>query len=116
LNEIDKTMPVGGQEIHEKPGDVEARFQEHANRWHKETGSLSSVSKKLNHPAYLAVIAMGEPVLPFLLRELRDRPALWFEALKAITGQTPVPVGDQSNPRRAREAWLKWGQEKGLIK
>jgi Zn-dependent peptidase ImmA (M78 family) len=95
--------------------DIEREFRELAERWGRETGYFSSVSKKLNHPAYRAIIEMGERAVPWILRELRDRPALWFEALKAITGQTPVPAGAQSDPRQAREAWLKWGREKGLI-
>jgi hypothetical protein len=100
----------------EMPSDLEEQFRELTERWHKETGAISSVTEILNHPAYLAIIGMGEQVLPLLLRELRDRPALWFKALKAITRQTPVPASDRSNPKRAREAWLQWGQEKGLIR
>jgi hypothetical protein len=58
---------------------------------------------------------MGEEAIPLILRELQVRPGYWFAALKAITKQTPVPPGDQTNPKRAREAWLKWGEERGFI-
>ncbi len=97
------------------PLDMEGTFRELAEQWHRETDYLSSISKKINHPAYRAIIDMGNPVVPLLLRELRDRPGLWFEALKKITGETPVPAEAKSDPRQAREAWLRWGQEKGLI-
>jgi hypothetical protein len=97
------------------PCDVEREFRELAEKWREETGFSSSVTKKMNHPAYRAIVEMGQPVVPYLLRELRDRPALWFEALKTITGQSPVPVEANSDPRQAREEWLKWGRAKGLI-
>ncbi len=97
------------------PLDREAEFRGLVEQWHRETDYLSSISRKINHPAYRAIIDMGKPVVPLILRELRDRPGLWFEALKAITGETPVLVEAKSDPRQAREAWLKWGQEKGLI-
>ena len=73
------------------------------------------MSKKLQHPAYLEIIEMGEDALPLILRELRDRPGYWFEALKAITKQTPVPPEDRANAKRAREWWLRWGKERGLL-
>jgi hypothetical protein len=90
-------------------------FRELADRWRRETGMLSSVTEKLQHPAYQAIIGMGSKAVPWILLELRDRPDHWFTALKAITGQTPVPVKDRSSFRRATEAWLAWGKEKGFI-
>lgn len=45
----------------------------------------------ISHPAYRGVIALGQPVVPLLLRELEPEPVHWFEALKAITDEDPVP-------------------------
>ena len=46
---------------------------------------LSSMSKKLViRPK--KIIALGEPAIPLILRELRDRPGFWFEALKSSPG------------------------------
>jgi hypothetical protein len=94
---------------------LELTFKSLAQQWREETGMLSSFSKKLEHPAYRKIIDLGEPVLPLILRELQDRPGHWFEALKAITNQTPVPPADRSDPKKAREAWLNWGRERGLV-
>jgi hypothetical protein len=91
--------------------DLEETFRALADQWRKETGMLSSMSNKLRHPAYQKIIALGMPAVPLILRELRDRPGYWFEALKAITGQSPVPPDETMDPRRARERWLKWGKE-----
>jgi hypothetical protein len=94
---------------------LEKEFHELAERWRRETGSSSSVSLKLNHPAYQTIIGMGEQAIPWILKELRDRPGLWFEALKVIRGLSPVPAEAQSKAREGREAWLQWSREKGLI-
>jgi hypothetical protein len=93
----------------------EEAFRELAVQWHKETAMSSSITRKLQHPAYLKIIAMGEKAVPLILRELRDRPGHWFDALRLITKQTPVVPSERADPRKARAAWLKWGKEKGLI-
>src|SRR5262249_39150350 len=97
------------------PENMEGRFRELAEQWRRETGMYSSISQKVRHPAYRNIIALGEKALPLILRELRDRPAHWFSALKAIAHKGPLPHRDHANPKKAREAWLKWGQERGLI-
>jgi hypothetical protein len=80
---------------------------------------LSSVTKILKHAAYQEIIAMGvanpDRMLPLILRELRDRPGFWSDALKTIVGESPVPEAERSDPKCVREAWLKWGREKHLI-
>jgi len=40
-------------------------------QWRRETGMHSSVTKKVQHPAYRKIIDMGEKALPWILRELR---------------------------------------------
>jgi hypothetical protein len=90
-------------------------FGQLAEQWRRETGMHSSITRKVQHPAYQQIIAMGEPVLPLILRELRDRPGYWFEALRTITKQSPVEPAERADPAKARAAWLKWGREKGLI-
>jgi hypothetical protein len=98
-----------------KVSDTETMFRALAERWRQETGMLSSISKKVQHPAYQDIIALGEPVVPLILRELQARPGHWFQALATITQQTPVPAHDRADPEKSREAWLNWGKERGLI-
>ena len=100
---------------HSRNSIAEAMFRELADQWRRETGVYSSISKKVQHPAYLRMIALGEEALPLILRELRDRPGYWFPALQAIANENPVPVGEHADPKKARAAWLQWGQERGLI-
>jgi type I restriction enzyme M protein len=93
--------------------NLKQRFLALAEQWRRETGHYSSISRKIQHPAYQKIIAMGEPVLPFLLRELATRPAHWFTALRAIVESPPANEG--SDVSRATAAWLKWGQERGYL-
>jgi hypothetical protein len=69
----------------------------------------------LAHPAYQAIIALGPPVVPFLLRDLEREPVHWFEALQAITGEYLVPRTDWGNIPAMVAAWLAWGRRHGLI-
>jgi hypothetical protein len=88
-----------------------AHFAELAVRWRADTESLSSPAEIADHPAYREIIAMREPAIWLILAELETRPDHWFEALKALTGEDPVPpeaVGDLGAMTRA---WLEWGRQ-----
>lgn len=63
------------------------------------------------HPAYQKIIGMGELALPLIMRELRTRPNHWFWALKAITGEDPVPPQYRGQVRKMAAAWLDWWKE-----
>src|SRR5262249_7899620 len=73
--------------------DDAAYFRHLADEWYEETGGLSILSKRIAHPAYHKVMAMGRDALPFLFRELRDTPEYWFWALHCITRESPVRTG-----------------------
>jgi hypothetical protein len=93
--------------------DLAAEFRAHAEAWKRQTRHISSIRKMVSHPSYQAVIAMGTPVLPLLLAELRDRPDHWLVALHQITGEDPATP--ESNFSEAIEAWLNWGRDKGYL-
>ena len=81
--------------------------------WKTATEMLSSITKKIKHPAYQEIIAMGEKVLPWILEELQREPNHWFSALSAIAQVDPVSADD--NFEQAVEAWLNWGRSQGYI-
>lgn len=93
--------------------DPEAAFKVLTDQWRRETGHYSSISRKVQHPAYQRIIAMKESAIPLILRELRERPAHWFVALRAITGFSPD--SGSAGLKSATEAWLRWGKEHGYI-
>ncbi len=92
---------------------LRVEFTALAKRWIRDTQHLSLVSKKVAHPAYFRIMGMGQAVVPLLLEALRDNPRHWFVALRATANTDPSPAG--AGPSTAREAWLKWGRDNGLI-
>lgn len=92
---------------------LNVEFEALSNKWKRETRHLSLISKQITHPAYLRIIGMGEAAIPLLLKELRDRPAHWFAALRATSNADPAGIDD--SPSQAREAWLQWGISEGYI-
>src|SRR5438445_12355555 len=89
------------------------RFNRLAAIWKSETRFVSSTTKMAEHPAYQEIIAMGDEVVPLILRELESKPDHWFKALRAITGAQPVPREDAGNVSLMAKAWLTWGREHG---
>ncbi len=93
--------------------DLARSFAVLADQWHLETAMFSSIQKKVKHPAYQKIIAMGDAAVPLILSELRSRPAHWFPALKAITRASPYAEDEKVDVRHATVAWLKWGAKHG---
>src|SRR5260370_34672396 len=95
------------------PETLEERFRRLKATWIAETAYLSSSTDISNHPAFLEIVSLGEAVVPLILRDLDQRPRFWAWALSQITGANPVPESDRRNVAKMREAWLRWGREKG---
>lgn len=94
--------------------DLTSQFKALADSWKRQTRHVSSLGKMVSHPAYHAIIAMGKPILPLLLAELRDRPDHWLVALHEITGEDPAKP--ESTFSEAIEAWINWGRKQGYLK
>lgn len=97
------------------PEDLVRRFENLAARWREDTRFHSSPKILFEHPAYREIIGMGRPVVPLLLGDLRSEDSLWFTALHAITGESPVPPDDRGDIPRMTEHWLNWGRERGYV-
>lgn len=65
------------------------RFRALAKVWRRETGHVSFVSQRIQHPAYKKILSMGESVVPYILEEMEQRPDHWFHALAFLTGENP---------------------------
>lgn len=92
---------------------LESEFRTQADQWRRETLHTSSLTKMVMHPSYLRIIGMGRSVLPFLFKELAQRPDHWLVALNAITGEDPAPA--ESTFDEAVGAWLDWGRRHGYL-
>lgn len=93
---------------------LRTRFDLLSKTWREETALLSSSHAIASHPAYLEVIGLGMPVVPLILEEMSRTGGHWFEALKAITGEDPVPREHWGRIALMRQDWLDWGRRHGL--
>ena len=92
---------------------VEPRFRELVRQWKEGTRFESSSTAIVMHPAYQQIIGLGREALPLIFLELRQGPDHWFWALRAITGENPIPAEDRGKLPRMTEAWLKWAEHHG---
>lgn len=107
------TIPTQGSPRTPPAESVEQRFRRLEAEWVADTYVLSSYPRIVGHPAFRAIIGLGDEVVPFLLQDLQERPRLWVWALPEITGEDPVAPEDAGNIERRSETWLRWGREKG---
>jgi len=84
------------------------------SKWQSEAQHLSLVTEIVMHPAYQQIIGMGEKAIPLIVRELETKPNHWFWALKAITGEDPVPPSQRGNIRQMTQFWLNWARENNI--
>lgn len=89
------------------------RFAELSATWRSETAFTSSALQMATHPAYQEIIGMGRDAIPLILHELSERPAHWFWALRAISGENPVKAAEMGKFDSLVSAWLDWGRQKG---
>jgi hypothetical protein len=111
--ETDQAKPVDPESLESQPSEAEQKFVRLRDEWRSKRGHHSDTASLVMHDAYQRIIGMGHAAIPFLLRELAERPDRWFWALRAITEQDPVPQEDRGNGKVMARAWLQWGREHG---
>ena len=93
--------------------EMKREFRRLAEEWRASQGPRTTLKSMTEHPAYRAIIGLGEPAIPLLLDELARDPDWWFGALKAITGANPVRPEDRGNLEKMTAAWIQWGRSHG---
>jgi hypothetical protein len=91
--------------------DLEKTFHRLADEWRNETWFISSIKKRISHPAHLKIIGLGRPAIPLIITEMRRSPGHWFWALEAITREDPAPNAE--NMHQLENAWLAWADAHG---
>ncbi len=99
-----------------KPNDdLQSDFDRLAAEWKRETAHHSSPMLIAEHRADQEVVEMGSAAIPLILRDLQTAPAMWFMALREITGESPIREQDRGNIEAMRATWIDWGKRKGYI-
>ena len=105
---------IRGSSASEPALTVEERFQDFAGRWRAETLFSSSATDLVLNVWYQRIIALGEAVVPLLLRELEREPGHWGYALRVVTGVNPVSPGHSGDLEQIATAWVSWGTSQGI--
>ena len=94
------------------------KFDRLAKEWRENRVWGADITELCMQPAYQAIIGMGESAIPYILRELCDKPDHWFWALNAIIADDsvdPIPEESQGKLREMAQAWVDWGRQNGRI-
>lgn len=95
--------------------EVRDRFRRLATEWKQQSLLISNPAQMAMLKPYQQIIGMGPAVVPLILEELKHEPNHWFWALEAITDENPVPLESAGITRKMAEAWIDWGQARGLL-
>lgn len=93
-------------------GPVAVEFHRLRREWQRDCATESNPDRIATHPAYCAIVAMGDSAVPLILAELESRPHQWFHALAQITGEDPVPADHAGRVALMAQDWIAWGQKK----
>jgi hypothetical protein len=93
--------------------NIGPKFKRLVAEWKAHRRATSLARDLVSDPAYLAIIGMGPDAIPLILGELAAELDHWFIALKSISCEDPVPKESKGKLNEMRDAWLKWGHEKG---
>jgi hypothetical protein len=93
------------------------KFENLADEWESETRHVASSKKIASHPLVREIVKMGRPAVPLILRRMKDRPWFWFHTLKELTRVKvdPVRPSMRGDMQQMTEAWIKWGENRGII-
>lgn len=70
----------------------------------------SSATEITEHPAYLAMIGLGDWSIRFMVDDMRESFDHWSNALRRLTGYR-LPPDVEPNATSIRNAWLDWAEK-----
>ena len=94
--------------------ELRREFSLLADEWHEATDHLSSPNQIAMQFAYQRIIGKGWRVLPLIFEDLEARGGQWYWALRAITGENPVPETHVGRIKLMKQDWLDWASVHGL--
>lgn len=97
--------------IYSQP-DNRMRFSALVQEWRRTRGHSSKIKDLIDNSAYRQIIGMGPPAIPLILEELERQPGHWSPALRAISGEDPIPHSARGRLEQEAAIWLEWGREK----
>jgi len=94
--------------------DLDQKIEYLIKRWEEDNQYKSNIDT--DHIAYKAIVSLGNEAVPYLLKYLGKSWIIPY-ALYEITGESiDLDDDDKGIFDVINAAWLKWGEQKGLIK
>jgi hypothetical protein len=90
------------------------RFFELLRLWKRDTQFSSSYDEIVSNRYYRAIEKEGEPMVPYLIDELRSNPDYWFDALSKITGEDPVLPEHYGDLLAMSQDWIHHAESKNF--
>lgn len=92
--------------------NIEVLFQEYKENWLRQTDFLSNMLEITNNYYYQQIIALGEDVIPLIIKDLKYEENHWFVALEKILGFTPIKNEHKGIYKLIKSDWLNYLEEK----
>jgi hypothetical protein len=96
--------------------ELQRQFTKLAEIWQDETKYSSFLNVSTKHPAFREIVQLREPVVPYILDRIIQKPDWTILAIPIITGEWPN-TRPQSRGRLPllTEDTLKWGYRRGYL-
>lgn len=82
-------------------------------RWEAKT--MFAPTLPTSSPIYLAIMALGKPVVPLILERVQENQPYWFSLLTDITGQNPASKLSVGNHDKTVQAWVEWAYKNNML-
>jgi len=113
---LEKDLMFLKERMENEDQDIKAKFINLKRRWKKQTEYYSSSIRKYNNEHYKEIINLGMAVIPTILFDItRNGANHWDGALRAISGENPIPKSCYGNIEDICKIWTKWGKDKGIV-
>ncbi len=110
---VSSTVPSINLDEQPKLGLIHS-FKEYLRKWHDETDTLSDIDAIVENDNFKMIAGFGSKVLPFLFKDLEERPSFLFLAASDITGANPVSADSVGHVDLMSADWLRWAAREGI--
>lgn len=94
--------------------EVEKEFIGYKNNWIKQTCYQSNPEIVYSNENYKNIIKLGNNVVPFLIKDLKENNGDWLFALSSILGLDPVKDFNKGNWLNMKEDWIKYIEDNDI--
>jgi hypothetical protein len=100
----------------ERDPELQRQFSKLASIWQQETKYSSFHYFSVRHPAFRAILSLGEPIIPYILDRISQKPDWTILAIPEIIGEVPN-TRPESRGRlpMLTEDTLRWGYRRGYL-